>query len=361
MNRVLFILGTRPEAIKLNPVIAEALGFFEVKVCLTSQHDGIRSLLPPMEDECVVSLDLVRDESGLCGLTGRIMCLLDEADSLSEWNPELVVVHGDTTSALCGALYAFYKKIRLCHVESGLRSGNKASPFPEESNRKIIDYLSDIHFAPHDNNRRRLEQEGVDGRIHVVGNTIVDVIKKNVRDDFSHPVLDWSAGSEFAIVTLHRRENWGGAIESMLFEMSEFARKNKFKIVYVKNQNPQLRALVDLAFRGNEFVLVSDPLGAFEFHNLLSRSSFVMTDSGGIQEEASFLGKPILILREETERQEIVESGCALLVNPAVFKEALESFFELKTRGLLEMNAVSDIYGSGDSGMRIVQILEDER
>lgn len=337
----------------MNPVIDEALySNNEVKICLTSQHD-IRSLLVSVNDSDIISLDLKRDERGLCGLTGNILRLLDGEKSLEDWNPDMVVVHGDTTSALCGALYAFYKQIKLCHVESGLRSDNKFSPFPEEANRKLIDYLSDIHFAPHQNNKERLEKERVGGQIHVVGNTIVDVVKKNVVFDFNSRLLDW-AGADFVLVTLHRRENWGENIKGMLSDISDFARTNKYKIVYVKNQNPALQKMADEAFIDNDRVLVSDPLSTFEFHNVLARCSFVMTDSGGIQEEANFLGKPIMVLRNETERQEILDCGGSVLVPPERLRAAIKDFL------IAEFNKCPSLYGNGDSSRKIIEIINDE-
>jgi UDP-N-acetylglucosamine 2-epimerase (non-hydrolysing) len=354
MNKMMFVIGTRPEAIKMAPVVLEAMKCLDVRVCLTGQHPGMRDLLPPMRDEQIVELDLARGERGLAGLMGRMLVLMDESESLEGWRPDLVAVHGDTTSALCGAFYAFYNGFRLCHVEAGLRTGNKKSPFPEEANRKIIDYLSDLHFAPHENNEKNLRAEGIRDEVHVVGNTAIDALKANIRDDFTHEAAEWADGDPFAIVTLHRRENWGDNIARMMDAISAFAEGNEYKIVYVKHKNPALREAAERCFLGNKFVLLCDPIDTAEFHNLLGLCSFVMTDSGGIQEEASFLGKPILILRKETERQEIVEAGAARLVAPEELAEAMLEATKVQVR------QASSLYGDGESGKQIVRIISDE-
>lgn len=354
MNRLLFVVGTRPEAIKMAPVIEEAKSS-NILVCLTGQHPGMRELLPELEDNQIVELNLPRGERGLAGLAGKILCLMDDDERLNGWKADSVVVHGDTTSALCGALYAFYSEIRLCHVEAGLRTWDKSSPFPEEANRKIIDYLSDLHFAPHELNRDNLKREGVNERVHVVGNTAIDALVKNLKDDFEHEVIKWVAGDPFAIVTLHRRENWGDNINKMMSAISEFAANQKYKVVYVKHKNPSLKSAAERAFGGNEFVMLSEAIGTADFHNLLARCDFVMTDSGGIQEEASHLGKPLLVLRGETERQEIVEQGSAKLVSPeGLMKSMLEA-----ADGKQEPKP--PLYGDGSAGKKIARILADER
>lgn len=354
MNKLLFVIGTRPEAIKMSPVVEEAIKWFSVKVCLTGQHPGMRDLLPRLTDDQIVSLGLERGEAGLSGLMGRIMCLMDDERSIREWGPDMVVVHGDTTSALCGAFYAFYGGIRLCHVEAGLRTGDRSSPFPEEANRKVIDYFSDVHFAPHELNRKNLALEGISERVHVVGNTAIDALNKNLRDDFEHEVIRWAGGDAFAIVTLHRRENWGEKIEKMMSEIATFAASQRHKVVYVKHRNPALREAAEMAFRGNEFVLLSDAIDTSDFHNLLARCSFVMTDSGGIQEEASHLGKPLLVLRRETERQELVEQGSARLVEP---ESLMGAMMETAGRG---HEPKPRLYGNGHSGRDIVGILRND-
>jgi len=355
MNRLLFVIGTRPETIKMAPVVEEAAKDFEVMVCFTGQHPDMKQALPWLNEDQVVELNLTRGEKGLSGLTGRILCLMDDNEAIANWGADAVVVHGDTTSAFCGSLYAFYNGIRLCHVEAGLRTWDKSSPFPEEANRKMIDYLADIHFAPHELNKENLKGEGIDGNTHVVGNTAIDALLKNLKSDFDHEIISWADGDPFAIVTLHRRENWGDNIARMMSAIAEFAKDRKYKIVYVKHKNPALKSAAENAFAGSEFVMLSDAVDTADFHNLLARCAFVMTDSGGIQEEASHLGKPLLVLRKETERQEIVKQGSARLVSPEGLMSAM-----LETAGF-KPTPKPPLYGNGTTGRQIARILKNER
>jgi len=352
MNKLLFFIGTRPEAIKLNSVLEQSKEKFKIKVCLTSQHENIDKFLPKINKKDIVRLDLKRDESGLCGLMGNILNLLDKDQRLKKWQPDLIVVHGDTTSALCGAFYAFYNQIKLCHIEAGLRTHNKFAPFPEECNRKIIDYLSDIHFAPNQNNKKNLIKENI--KSYVTGNTVIDFLKNNIKKNYKHPLIDWTAKDKFALLTLHRRENWGENMEKMMLNISKFSIKNEYKIIYVTNQNNKIKKLASRIFKNNKFVKFSNPLEPVDFHNILNHSEFVITDSGGIQEEASFLKKPIVILRNETERDEIVKSKCGVLSSCENLQEVLESVIN----NTIKFNKTSKLFGSGNSGLKIVSLIE---
>ena len=349
MNKILFILGTKPEAIKLSPVISECEKKYKIKVCLTSQHEKIKNILN-LKNNKIIELNLNRDENGLSGLVGNVLCLLDKNKSIRSWKPDLIIVHGDTVSSLCGAFYAFYEKIKLCHVESGLRTHNKHSPFPEECNRKIIDYMADIHFAVNEIGKNNLIKENLD-KIYTVGNTVIDVVKNNINCKFKHPILDWVKNENFAVVTLHRRENWGKNINNMLSEISNFSNKYKYKILYFTNNNNNIKNKVKKAFENNKLIYISDALDSYDFHNILSKCSFVMTDSGGLQEESCFLEKPILILRNETERIEILEKNCGILVPPNKLKKTLKNIMKLK------FNKCKGLYGNGNSSKKITKIL----
>ena len=356
MKKILFILGTRPEAIKLQPIILQCLNFFDIKICLTNQHSDIDSILFDFK-QYIVSLKLIRNESGLSGLIGNILVLLDKNKKIKEWAPDLIIVHGDTTSSLCGALYSYNEQIPLCHVESGLRTNNKFSPFPEESNRKIIDYLATINFAPTSMNQNNLTNENIVNNVHVVGNSIIDVLKMNLDTtdiSINSKLLSWISNNDFALITLHRRENWKSNIQSALKEISSFCLKHKYQMVYVCNKNIELQDLVKKTIRDNPFIYIIDPLENKEFHHLILKSNFIITDSGGIQEEASFIGKPILVLRNNTERQEIVNSNCGLLLEINNIQNTLEGILNKS----IKFNQDKTLYGNGTTSIQIAEILK---
>ncbi len=344
MKKILFILGTKPEALKLLPVFDNCKSF---KVCITNQHPNIDKLLNINKNK-IIQLKLERNEKGLSGLTGQILRLLDENKKVRRWKPDLIVVHGDTTSALCGALYAFYENIKLCHVESGLRTHNKRAPFPEESNRKIIDYLSDVHFCPTENNKNNLNNENICNNIHVVGNTIIDFIK-NIKTKENKKIKKWLNNSEYGLVTIHRRENWN-IIQDYLKIISKFATEKKQKIIYVCNNNKKLKKIVKDKIK-SKYVFLSNPLEPKKFYGILSGCSFVLTDSGGIQEEASFLGKPMIILRNETERDEIIKNKCGVLANKENLRNILN---QIKNK---KFNQVNNLYGNGNTAFQITKLL----
>ena len=356
MKKVLFILGTRPEAIKLQPVIRQCVDLFDIKICLTNQHPDIDNILFEFNKD-IIKLELTRHEFGLSGLMGNILILLDRENGIKEWGPDLIIVHGDTISSLCGALYSYYEQIPLCHIESGLRTNDKFSPFPEESNRKIIDYLATINFAPTSINQNNLTNENIVNNVHVVGNSIIDVLKTNLdTTDISidSRLLSWISNNDFGLITLHRRENWKSNIQSALKEISSFCLKHKHRMVYVCNKNIELQDLVKKTISDNPFMYIIDPLENKEFHHLILKSNFIITDSGGIQEEASFIGKPILILRNTTERQEIINSNCGLLLETHNIQNILESIINKS----IEFNQDKSLYGNGTTSIKIAEILK---
>ena len=356
MKKVLFILGTRPEAIKLQPVIRQCVDLFDIKICLTNQHPDIGNILFEFNKN-IIKLELTRHEFGLSGLMGNILILLDRENGIKEWGPDLIIVHGDTTSSLCGALYSYYEQIPLCHIESGLRTNDKFSPFPEESNRKIIDYLATINFAPTSINQNNLTNENIVNNVHVVGNSIIDVLKTNLdTTDISidSRLLSWISNNDFGLITLHRRENWKSNIQSALKEISSFCLKHKHRMVYVCNKNIELQDLVKKTISDNPFMYIIDPLENKEFHHLILKSNFIITDSGGIQEEASFIGKPILILRNTTERQEIINNNCGLLLEAHNIQNTLENILNKS----IEFNQDKSLYGNGTTSIQIAEILK---
>jgi UDP-N-acetylglucosamine 2-epimerase (non-hydrolysing) len=347
MKKVLFILGTRPEAIKLKPIILQCVDLFDIKICLTNQHPDIDHILSEFREN-IISLGLKRSGSSLSNLMGNILVLLDNETRIKEWKPDLTIVHGDTTSSLCGALYSFYEQIPICHIESGLRTHNKFSPFPEESNRKIIDHLATINFAATENNKDNLNYEKILHNVHVVGNSIIDVIKNNLND------ISMISNDSFGVITLHRRENWKNNISLALKEISKFCIQHEYKMIYVCNNNIELQSLVKQTINDNPFISIINSLDNKEFHHLIAKSTFIITDSGGIQEEASFIGKPILILRDSTERQEIIENNCGILLQINNIQEILENILFNK----ILFNQNKALYGNGTTSMQIVEILK---
>lgn len=346
IHRVLFILGTRPEAIKLKPIIELATNYFEVKICLTNQHSNIDKFFSTIPNS-IIQLPLHRTEQGLADLTGRLLSLLDSNKQIKDWSPSMIIVHGDTTSALSGAMYAHYNKISLAHVEAGLRTNNKQSPFPEESNRKIIDYLSDIHFAPTEYDKKNLNQEQIVNNVFVVGNSVIDTIKnQNLYQCHQTSV-------PYGLVTLHRRESWDSNIELALLELSKFANDFKYNMIYVCNNNQQLKNKVCKILTSNKYIEIQDALEYADFIKLLTGSSWVLTDSGGVQEESVFLKKPLLIMRDSTERQGVLMSSCGYLVDP----KNVYNILEQTTNKKLKFNTDPFMYGCGNTAHLIINIL----
>lgn len=352
MKKILFIIGTKPEAIKLTPLI---LYFKErsvnVKVCSTNQQkDILEKVFHSFNIKFDFVLDFQNKNQNLTELTGKILL---ELNKIKE-NFDLIVVHGDTTSSFCGALYSFYNKIPLAHIESGLRSNDIFSPMPEEVNRKFIDNLAQFHFAPNENNKNNLLREGInEHNIHVTGNTIVDMLYLTIKKDYNHFILDWAADSKLIICSLHRRENWN-KIDSFLISLNRFLENNEeYKMLYILNSNPFLEKVVN-SFHSSK-ILFHKPLDVVDFHNILSRSHSIVSDSGGLQEEAVFLEKPMLVMRENTERQELVENFCGRTINFSDIDKELFDFF--KNYHSFEKNKT--LYGDGKASEKIYKVLSE--
>jgi len=360
VTRLLVVFGTRPEFIKLFPIITEARARgHEVTVVSTGQH---REMLDALYDDLGLrpdhDLGVMTAGQTLAQILSRTVERLDPV--LSAVAPDHVLVHGDTSATLAGSLLALYHQIPLSHVEAGLRTYHKYSPFPEEMNRQLTDVLADYYFAPTDLARRNLLREGKDSsRIFVVGNSAIDMLKYTVRDDFSHPILDGLAGRRLILLTAHRRENLK-VLESMFTGINDVARRygDSCKIVYPIHFNPVVRRAAARYLTAGAIEIV-EPLGTVEFHNILSRSFLVLTDSGGIQEEAPSLGKPVLVLRDTTERPEGVAAGTLRLVGTDRHDIVRE------TSRLLDdpveyarMAAIKNPYGDGTTARQILQVLD---
>ena len=370
MLRVLSVFGTRPEAIKLAPVIRELRGRpgFLSRVCVTAQHrQMLDQVLGIFQIEPDYDLDLMRSDQSLFEITSRALGALETV--LREDKPDIVLVQGDTTTVFMATLAAYYRQITVGHVEAGLRTHDKYNPFPEEGNRRLTDVLADFCFAPTDSSRENLLREGVpDERIFVTGNTVIDALQETVQRlgalDTDPPLPPQLAGlsgsSRIILVTGHRRESFGQEFENICWGLRKLAEQNEdVCIVYPVHLNPNVRRPVQRILGGIARVVLTEPLEYTPFVWLLSRCHFVLTDSGGVQEEAPALGKPVLVMRKKTERPEGVEAGVARLVGTDTESIYLEGQRLLDDpRGYGEMAQAINPYGDGQAARRIADILE---
>ena len=315
--RVLSVFGTRPEAIKMCPLVLELASRpeFESLVCVTAQHrEMLDSVLATFGVQPDYDLNIMDKNQTLAGITNKVITLLGEV--LRSAKPDIVLVHGDTTTTFASALAAFYEKIPVGHVEAGLRTYDRYSPYPEEMNRCLVGRIAEYHFAPTAANRANLEREAVTGKIFVTGNTVIDAMKYTVNDrPFGIDALNGVDFSEKVIaMTCHRRENYGEPMENIFSAVADLAKAfPEVQIVYPVHLSPVVQKAARAHLENLPNVLLTDPLDAMDMHKLLSRSYLVMTDSGGLQEEAPALGKPVLVLRRETERPEAVAAGTVAL------------------------------------------------
>ncbi len=315
--RVMSVFGTRPEAIKMCPLALElqARPEFESLVCVTAQHrEMLDSVLTTFGVRPDFDLDIMEKNQTLASITGKILNLLGGV--LQEAKPDIVLVHGDTTTTFAGALAAFYEKVPVGHVEAGLRTFDRWSPYPEEMNRCMVGRLAEYHFAPTAANRANLEREAVTGKIFVTGNTVIDAMKYTVNDrPFACAALNGVDFSKKVVaMTCHRRENYGAPMENIFSAVADLARAfPDVKIVYPVHLSPVVQSAARAHLADIPNVLLTEPLDAMDMHKLMARSYMVMTDSGGIQEEAPALGRPVLVLRRETERPEAVAAGTVAL------------------------------------------------
>ncbi len=315
---VLSVFGTRPEAIKMAPLVLELQKRPEIesRVCLTAQHrEMLDSVMECFGLQADYDLNIMHQGQTLTDITSRVLNGLGAI--LAESKPDLILVHGDTTTAFASALTGFYAKIPVGHVEAGLRTFDKYSPYPEEMNRQLIGRIADLHFSPTENNARNLEKEGITENVFVTGNTVIDAMKYTVKGTGFHSAqlneID-CAGKRIIAMTCHRRENYGAPMENIFSAVKEIAESYPdVQIIYPVHPAPVVRDTAKRILGGLENVALIEPLDAIDMHRLMSVSYLVMTDSGGIQEEAPSLGKPVLVLRQETERPEAVAAGTVRL------------------------------------------------
>ncbi len=362
VKTVLLVFGTRPEGIKMCPLVKELKrrSGIQVKVCVTGQHrEMLRSVLNAFGVVPDFDLDIMKEKQTLFDITSAILLTMDEVFTRAA--PDVVLVHGDTTTAFTASLAAFYRQIPVGHVEAGLRTYDLKSPYPEEFNRQAISLTAALHFAPTEKAKRNLLREGRDEKtIFVTGNTAIDALQTTVREDFAHPVLDWARGSRLILITAHRRENLGEPMRRLFRAIRRTVDEHPdVKAVYPIHLNPAVRQIADEILTDDARIRLIEPLDVLDFHNILARSFLVLTDSGGIQEEAPALGKPVLVMRDTTERPEGVEAGTLRLVGTG------EESLYLACRELLEnpaayekMAKAVNPYGDGTACRRIADILE---
>ncbi len=363
-QNILLLFGTRPEAVKMCPLALELAGRggLRTRVCLTGQHREM--LARTMEDlgvGCDRSLEVMEEEQPLSALTCRLLERVTAA--LREERPDRVLVHGDTTTAFAGALAAFYLGIPVGHVEAGLRTWDLRAPFPEEFNRQAVDRLADWRFAPTPQAAHNLLREGCPPeRVYVTGNTVVDALCRTLRADYTHPALAWAGRRPLVLLTVHRREKIC-ALGALFETLGKLVRSHpEAAFLFPVHRNPQVRRQAYGLLGGLSNLRLVNPLGVRDFHNLLARSSLVLTDSGGVQEEAAVLGRPVLVLREKTERPEGVSHGCLYLTgtDEAAIRMNFDSLLE-KRETCAKIQIDLRLYGDGQAACRIADCLETGR
>ena len=361
--KVMTIFGTRPEAIKMAPLVKELekCEHIESKVCVTAQHrEMLDQVLVLFDVKPDFDLNIMKTRQTLTGITNKVLEGMEEIFSV--YKPDLVLVHGDTTTTFAGSLAAFYQQIKVGHVEAGLRTGDKYFPYPEEMNRKLTGAMADINFAPTSGSKRNLLNEGVNEKdIFVTGNTVIDAMETTVEDNYYFKTeelnnIDYK-NKKVIMVTAHRRENWGEGIENICKSLKYIVENNEeVEIVYLVHLNPVVKDVVEKYLKDVDRVHLLPPLDTKETHNLMNKSYMVMTDSGGLQEEAPHLGKPVLVLRGVTERPEAVDAGTVRLVGTD-YNNIVRNAEELirNDKVYSEMSSAVNPYGDGRAAQRIVQ------
>lgn len=364
MKKVMLVFGTRPEAIKMCPLVNElkTRSSIQTVVCVTGQH---RQMLDQVLEAFKVvpdyDLSIMKDRQTLFDVTTNILNRIKEV--LEKEKPDVVLVHGDTSTTFVTALACFYLQIPVGHVEAGLRTYDIYSPFPEEFNRQAVSIISKFNFAPTELSKMNLLNEGKkEETIYVTGNTAIDALKTTVRDEYEHPILEWAKDSRLITLTAHRRENLGEPLRHMFKAIKRIVDEfDDIKVIYPIHMNPVVRETANEILGSNDRIRIIEPLEVLDFHNFLSRSYLILTDSGGIQEEAPSLGKPVLVMRDTTERPEGIKAGTLKLVGTSEetiyneFKRLLTDDNEYK-----KMSNASNPYGDGFACKKIADILENK-
>jgi len=359
----MLVFGTRPEAIKMGPLVLEFQKNpnFETIVCVTGQHrEMLNQVLETFNIVPDYDLEIMKDKQSLTEITANILQSIE--DVLNKEKPHIVLVHGDTSTTFATALASFYSDIPVGHVEAGLRTNNIKSPYPEEFNRQAVGLFAEYHFAATERAAQNLISEGKsEEHIYITGNTVIDALKTTVDKKYSHDELEWAKDSRLILVTAHRRENIGQPLENIARAILKLVERNKdVKIIYPVHLNPKISEIIDPIIGHHERIHLIEPLDVLDFHNFIDQSYFVMSDSGGIQEEAPSLGKPVLVLRDTTERPEGVDAGTLKLIGTEyedIIDEAQLLLDNKEEFG--KMSKASNPYGDGHASERIVKALEN--
>lgn len=361
MIKVMTVFGTRPEAIKMAPLVKELKKRKEVEctVCVTAQHrEMLDQVLEVFDIVPDYDLNIMKQGQTLSEITSRALLGLEEV--IKKEKPNIVLVHGDTTTTFAGALAAFYNQVDIGHVEAGLRTWNKYSPFPEEINRQMVDRLTDMYFAPTLVSKNNLLKEGIDEeKIYVTGNTAIDAMETTIKKNYSHEVLDWVGDNRMILLTAHRRENLGDPMRNIFMGVKRIVDEYEdVRVIYPVHMNPKVREVAKEVFGNMDKVRLIEPLEVIDFHNFQNQSYIILTDSGGIQEEAPSLGKPVLVLRDTTERPEGIDAGTLKLVgtNENVIYEETKKLLDDK-KAYDKMSHASNPYGDGTASKKIVDAI----
>ncbi|WP_125770069.1 non-hydrolyzing UDP-N-acetylglucosamine 2-epimerase [Companilactobacillus furfuricola] len=361
--KVMTVFGTRPEAIKMAPLVLKLKqnsDRFETVTVVTAQHrEMLDSVLEIFKIKPDYDMNIMKERQTLSGITGLVLKMLD--DIIEKEEPDIILVHGDTTTTFSASLSAFYHQTTIGHVEAGLRTWNKYSPWPEEMNRQMTDDLADLYFAPTDKSKENLLKENHHKEgIFVTGNTAIDALRSTVHEDYHHDVLDIiDPNKKMILVTMHRRENQGEPMKQVFRAMKKVVEKHDdIELIYPVHLNPVVQETAKEILGNVQRVHLIEPLDVLDFHNMASRSYFIMTDSGGVQEEAPSLGKPVLVLRDTTERPEGVDAGTLKLVgtDEAVVEKEMSNLIENKAEYEKMANAKNP-YGDGKASDRILDAI----
>ena len=363
--KIMSVFGTRPEAIKMAPLVKELEKRPNIKsiVCLTAQHrDMLDQVIEIFKIKPDYDLNIMKPNQTLSGITTEVITGID--DVIKKEKPDVILVHGDTTTAMAAALAAMNNQVRVGHVEAGLRTYDKNSPFPEEMNRQIIDRIADFLFAPTEESKQNLldSKININQKITVTGNTAIDALKITVLKDYTDENLEWAKGSRLILLTAHRRENIGKPMEQIFTAINQITEKfPDVKVIYPVHLNPKVREIANAKFANNERVKLIEPLDVLEFHNYMEKAYLIMSDSGGVQEEAPSLGKPVLVLRDTTERPEGIKAGTLKLVGVEtenIYNQCSELLTNKESYGNIAQ--AKNPYGDGFASKYIVDELEKE-
>jgi len=360
--KVMSVFGTRPEAIKMAPLVKELESREEIEsiVCVTAQHrEMLDQVLETFQIKPNYDLNIMKQGQTLGDITTRALTGLEEV--IKESKPDIVLVHGDTTTTFAGALAAFYNQVAIGHVEAGLRTNDKYSPFPEEMNRQMVDCMTDMYFAPTELSKENLLKENIEEeKIYITGNTAIDAMSTTISENYNHKELEWIKDNErMILLTAHRRENLGEPMRHIFTAIRKIVDEfNDIKVIYPIHLNPKVREVANEIFAGCDRVKLIEPLEVFDFHNFINKSYIILSDSGGIQEEAPSLGKPVLVLRDTTERPEGITAGTLKLVGTdedVIYEEAKILLTDKDAYD--KMSKASNPYGDGLASKRIVDAI----